>query len=119
MADISFPTYGKLLTGSLTERPVPVIERTEMESGPQKQRRKQSTTMIERQVTYVFSAANYASFKTWFKDTALFGSLWFNWFDPVTSTTKDGRIVGGQIEAAPVDPKLSAWRVNFVLETYA
>lgn len=119
MADISFPAYGKLMTGQMSERPIPIVERTEMESGPQKQRRKQSRTMVERDITYIFSAAEYATFKTWFYTTSLYGSKFFNWTDPVTSTTKDARIVGGAIEAAPINPKLSAWRVSFVLETYS
>jgi hypothetical protein len=117
---INFFSGGILLTGNNYQRmPVPTMLRTDMESGPSKQRPNSSVMMIQHSVTYVFTYAEYNSFMTWYKTTAAFGSLWFNWNDPTDGVTKSGRIVGGTItNAQPQSASVSHWAVQMVIEVY-
>ncbi|MBI3771472.1 MAG: hypothetical protein HY272_02015 [Gammaproteobacteria bacterium] len=115
----TFPSTGKLLFNGFAEQRQPAVVRTEMDSGPPKQTKKLSRVMITRPVTYLFAAADYASFLTWFETTINNGNDWFDWTDPRTSTVKQARIVGGQLdEARPRNGKLTYWTVSFKLETW-
>lgn len=118
MASINFYTGGKLLTGTVSEKPTSNIFRTQMEGGYAKQAKKNSKALVNRSVTYVYTAAEYEAFKTWFYNTAAHGSLFFNWLDPVDNVTKDTRIVNGEYEAAPVSPRMSHYTVAMTFESY-
>jgi hypothetical protein len=117
-ASINFPSYGKIQYQGYSEKPRPNIYRTNMEGGPPKQARKYSLTFVERTVSYIFTAAEYATFKTWFYTTSQYGALWFNWNDPVDGTNKIARIMNGQITANPIGAGGDNWLINFTLETY-
>jgi hypothetical protein len=118
---IDFYSGGLLLTGNNYSRiPQPAMLRTEMDSGPSKQRPSTSQAMMQNGVTYVFTYAEYNAFLTWYKTTAALGSLWFNWTDPMDGVTKSARILNGAITSAtPQSASVSHWAVQFVLETYA
>jgi hypothetical protein len=118
MASINFPAYGSIQFSGYNEKPRPIVYRTTMEGGPPKQARQYSQTFVERNITYRFSASEFVQFKTWFYDTALHGSQWFNWNDPIDHTNKEARIVGGQINFAPMNARALYWMVSFVLESY-
>lgn len=114
----SFPSIGKLLTANYNEKPTSVVLRTDMESGPAKQARRYSQTAVQRQIRYAFTAAEYATFQTFFYTTIQYGALKFSWVDPVDNTTKDARIVKGEYTAQAISPSLSHYYVSFVLETW-
>ncbi|MDM8356676.1 hypothetical protein [Pandoraea communis] len=91
---------------------------TQMDSGPDKQRPRNSVAIIQRTLQFlVESLANRNAFEVWVRDSVAGGSLWFNWPDPLSGTTKLARIVGGKVDYAPSD-SVNSWAVKFTLETY-
>jgi hypothetical protein len=117
MATIDFYSGGRVMTGNYSEKVKANLDRTDMETGPAKTRPRQSLTTIERPVTYLFTAVEKAAFKTWFKTTAKYGSLWFNWVDPDDGVTKDARIVDGAPDFKGLNVKLSHWYCTLNIET--
>lgn len=94
---MAFPTYGKHLLKSFGEKPAPLVDRTQMEKGPAKQRRRVKRRPVARPCAYLYTLAEYAQFKTWV-DTEGANST-FDWTDPLTGTTKLAQLVGGLYEA--------------------
>ena len=118
MASINFYSGGKILTGEVVETANTNVYRTQMEGGYSKQAKRSHKSLVNRTVTYVYTAAEYESFKTWFYTTAANGALFFNWVDPVDNVTKDTRIVDGTYEASPASPRMSHWFVSMTFESY-
>jgi len=117
----AFPTYGLFLFEGYAEQPQSGLKRTEMESGPAKQAVVRSRVMVHRPIKYRFNATDYASFKTFVKDTLIGGSDWFDWSDPVDGVTKQARIVSGEYQGRAVsigEGVLPEWEVSFSLETW-
>lgn len=116
----AFPAYAKLLLEGFGENPEPAVLRTEMESGPPKQAKIKSRVMVARPVIYALdSKADYLAFIAWFKTGVNYGSDFFDWTDPLDGLVKNARIVGGKIEARPINGALSQWRVSFSLENWS
>ncbi len=116
---MAFPIYAKHLFDGFAENPKPVVQRTEMESGPAKQLLVSSRQMVERPVTYKLSSkADYQAFKAWVAGEAAYGNNWFDWTDPVDSTVKQARIVKGEISYTPLSKALTKWTAAFTLETW-
>lgn len=90
---------------------------TQMDAGPDKQRPRNSTAIIQRAVQYGISLENRQLFEAWVRDTLFGGSLFFNWPDPLSLTSKLGRIVGGKVDYTP-DSAGTTWILNLVIETY-
>jgi hypothetical protein len=118
MAAIDFPNYGRLMTGQFIETSPTNLLRTTFESGAEKQVRRTNIKKTVRDVTYLFTAAEFATFKTWFDVTAVAGSQYFNWVDPVDNVTKDARIVNGAYTATPLTKHFTAFYVTFQVESY-
>lgn len=116
---MAFPSYAKHLFEGFGEQPQPIVQRTEMESGPAKQLLVGSRQMIRRPVTYKLSSkADYLAFKAWVKGEAAYGNNWFDWTDPVDGVVKQARIVDGKVEYAPLNKALFKWTAAFTLETW-
>lgn len=95
----NFPAYAKLLTDGYSEDFDPSILRTEMERGVPKQRLLNSRVMQELNCTILFSsAADLASFETWYFDT-IKRIGWFDFVHPRTRTTVSGRFKEARIGA--------------------
>ena len=118
MAAETWPSYGTLMTGTLTETPAPNILRTEFESGDIKQTRRSQKQRVEQKITYLYTNAEYTTWKTWFRDTALLGAIKFNFTDPQDGTVRDYRIMGGVYEATPLNQKLEHWVVTMQFEYF-
>jgi len=118
MANIDFYTGGKLMTGQLSETHPSMLLRTTMENGIEKQTRRTTVKRTLRDVAYLFTAAEYEAFKTWFDETAKHGVLFFNWVDPIDNVTKDARIINGEYSTTPVTAHLTGYYVSFQIETY-
>ena len=116
----AFPAYGRL-SGKYGEKPTSAVLRTEMESGPAKQAKIHSRSMVTRAVTMIFTSTEYTSFMTWFRDSISRGADWFDWTDPIDDTLKQARIVKGELEAdsfSKSEGDLLSWEVKFLLETW-
>lgn len=117
----TFPTYADLLRAGFAQQRGPAVQRTDMESGPPKQLKTKSRVMVSRPVAYLLrTAANYASFITWFQTTINYGADWFDWTDPVDANVKSARIVGGTLQSEePIEPRMQYWKVSFMIETWS
>lgn len=92
---------------------------TQMDSGPDKQRPRYSVPVIQRSVQYGLpSLANRNAFELWVRDTLVGGSLYFNWPDPLTGTTKPVRIVGGKVNYT-MESGGCSWIIQFNIEAYS
>lgn len=113
-----FPAYPKLLFERDAPRgPEPVLERTDMESGPPKQIVRASRAMTRMPVRYhLASKADYLAFLAWHRDTLHQGADWFTWTDPLTAAARTVRIVGGKIEPKVQRKDHERWIVGFELE---
>lgn len=116
----TFPSYPFLMRDGFGIRRMSAAQRTEMEDGFVKQRRRWSRVLVERPVIYgMRSKSDYLNFITWFNTSIDRGSAWFDWTDPVDSVVKQARIKGGLLEEEkPEDPMLEKWRVKFTLEVW-
>lgn len=113
---------GILLNRDIGFAPRPIVDRTEMETGPVKQRRRQTRTMVERpDVKYILTAAEFEGFLDWYYNDIGYGSLWFDWDDPITTpaTSREVRMVSGQFTARPVNAHGTHHEVTFTLEHYS
>jgi len=118
MATIAFPAYGTVMTREFSETPAQNVHRTEMEAGYAKQARRSSTNLVQMSIKYLFTNAEYLTFKTWYYDTADAGSLFFDWESPVDDVTRDTRIVNGTMTGIPVNAHFSHWYVSMTFEHY-
>lgn len=117
MAD--FPSIGRMVLEGYGEEVTPPVARTEMENGSVKQAQIAAGSLVQVPVTYEFTRAEYATWRTFWRDTLRRGTDWFSWVDPRDGETRDARIVGGawqsdawtRADGAPLE-----WRVRFTLE---
>ena len=115
----TFPTYGQMSLGEYSESGDPGLLRTPMESGPPKQALVAARSMLQREISLVYTASEFQSFRTWWRDTIARGTDWFSWDDPVDGATKLVRIPGGRYRARPFAPspgEALSWEVALVLE---
>lgn len=119
MAAVDFPAYGQLDLSSYQEAPASALERTEMDAGPPKQPLTRHRVLESRSVTYLFTGAEYASFKDWVQTTLNRGRDWFNWVEPVDGATIEVRIVGGVYQAKPGGLGELTWAVSFHIESWS
>lgn len=116
MATETFPTYGTLL--DFDEKPgrKPVL-RTEMERGPAKQLNLSSSTYYDHAVTYVYTLAEYGTWKTWFSSNVNNGTDWFNWTHPFSGASVEGRIKEGSFSANLYSKSGTHVAVKMTIET--
>lgn len=119
MAAIAFPNIGILTTNGFSETSDPNIIRTQTESGFAKQAKRSAVSLVRRTVNYVFTEAEYATFKTFFYDTSANGTLFFDWDDPVTGTTIEVRVTEGNYQMTPLTSRFNHYSVQMTLESYA
>lgn len=118
MASIDFPDYGRVMTNQFTEQNTPNVLRTTFESGHEKQVARSGVSKTVMSVTYLFTLSEYATFKSWFYNTAKQGALFFNAFDPLDDVEKEFRIVNGQFNTTPLTLNMTAVLVSMQWERY-
>lgn len=120
-ANIAFPSIGKVIGAQYSESVVSNALRSEMTGGYSKVAKRSSKQIKNHKITYVFSAAEYDTFKYFFHTTAADGTLFFVWTDVASANNdiKDARIVDGTYEAMPVNGAMRHWLVTLNIETYA
>jgi hypothetical protein len=75
--------------------------------------------MVSRTVTVrLRTRADYNAFITWFRDTIHRGADWFDWYDPESTTTVQGRISEGKLNRKPMNSAMTIWMVSFTLESW-
>lgn len=94
----TFPSYVKYGWRDMQEAPESVVERADMERGIPKQRRRSSDVRVELSLRLEFdSAADAASFETWFYNTIDAGQDFFDFTHPRTASVVQARFVGGEL----------------------
>lgn len=116
MAEVGFSYYKRMR--AYTTAPQPSIRRTPMSDGLSKQAKRYQRTLDQHSVEYLMTNAQYLAFRTWWENTVEFGALWFDFVDPITDATIDGRIVGGSYSSTPYTASQSYWVVSMAVETW-
>lgn len=112
----TLPSYVKILEGGYGEESDYGVLRTEMDGGIAKQRPRWSKAIVTRDVTLeVYGTTEKASFDTWAKTDLNGGAGWFSWTDPLDSTSKQARIVGGKYKWG--EPNGPIWQATCQIET--
>lgn len=111
-------TYDVIMNADLAESPGENIRRTEMEDGFIKQSRIRSKSLYTYNIRYLMSSANYASFLTWYDTTVNHGASFFDFANPITASTEQGRIVGGRWESRPLTTVQNYYVVSMSIEVY-
>lgn len=109
---------GRFMSGQYSESIQSKVLRTDMDAGLPKQAKRNTRQLFQRNMTYLFTDAEYAAFKAWHKNTAQYGAKWFVYVDPVSGDTIDARIVEGKYDAQPVNARMNNWFVTFILEVW-
>lgn len=117
----NFPSIGRLQLEGFSETPDSGLERSEFENGAVKQTETISRGLLSLPVVYLFSAAEMATWRTFWRDTLHRGSDWFNWNDPRVGEARLTRIVGGAYQAdafTESDGAPLSWRVAMRFEQW-
>lgn len=94
----TWPTGLRYDWRDLSETHGSVVDRTEMDRGVPKQRRRASDALVQVQLTVHFdTAAQVAAFTDWFYDDIHAGQDWFDWVHPRTGATLQARVMGGDL----------------------
>ncbi|MGO3868926.1 MAG: hypothetical protein ACTJH7_02515 [Alcaligenes sp.] len=95
------------------------FQRTQMEDGRARQRRRFSSVPSTVNVSWIFKSDNEAAlFEAWFRDAVNDGAEWFN--SPLKTPIGEGQYVCRFVSmyTGPDPIGARAWRVNAVLETW-
>lgn len=116
----AWPDLGRYLS-PLEELPQSNVRRTPMEDGHVKQRETTTRQRTEHPVQVRMSASDYATFKTWYRDTVDHGAASFDWVDPADGVSKTAWIKGGQYSARSRNAGNGGeieWDLRMTLETW-
>ncbi|WP_225547305.1 hypothetical protein [Chromobacterium violaceum] len=90
-----FPSYALMLAEGYAEEANYGVQRTEMDGGLPKQRRRFSVPLVSRSLTVKLrSDADRLRFDAWLRDDLAGGVEWFSFPDPVSGQAKRGRLTG-------------------------
>lgn len=88
---MSNPSYPATLPTApligFTEEPYSTAIKSEMDAGPAKQRQRYSTSWSRYKMNMILTAAQRATFKTFWQSTCKSGGQAFDWKDPATGDT--------------------------------
>lgn len=99
----SFPTWVKLGWRDTSEKPTPVIVRSEVERGIPRHRRMAADSLVTVPLTAYFDTALEANaFESWFFGEALAGADWFSFTLPRNGQVVQARFKDGEI--GPLKP---------------
>lgn len=115
----ALPSYVRIMReGFAEQRGKGSLVRSQMESGPPKQRRVATRTMVTRPVLLrIDTKTNYLAFVAWVETDLNGGADWFTFTDPVDGVSKSGRFVGGEYTGTPRG-STEYWTVAATLETW-
>ena len=116
----TWPSYGRLELQGLSGGPASAVLRTETETGHVKQTVVRSLQLDPRELTYVYTDTEFASWELWYRDNINRGNDFFNWVDFKDGAIKLARIVRGEYSYSPFTEFQGAplsYRVRLSLET--
>lgn len=120
MTTPTFPSYAKLISKGFGHDRPSALQRTQAENGFVKQAKVKSRVLVARNVVYAIDTlSDYNSFMAWYRDDINYGATWFDWTDPVDSTTKSSRIVDGTLKDTPLNGALIRWEISMRIETWS
>ena len=94
----AFPAYACVLLEGYQEKANYSVLRSEMDNGIPKQRPRRSLPMVTRDVRVkLANKTTKAQFDTWVRVDLDGGTGWFDYVDPLDNTTKQARIVSGEV----------------------
>lgn len=115
----TLPAYVKIMLDQYSEQKESGIIRTQFEAGPPRQARFKSRTLKTRSCQlYIDGNANFQAFEAWFANDLEQGALFFDFTDPLTGQTNQGRFVGGLYSAAPLSVPPDRWFVSCQIESW-
>lgn len=116
---IEFPSNLVPLINSFGQSVRPVIDRSQFESGPDRQRVNSCGQYIDYSIVYsVCGCDGLDSFIEWFCDTLKNGSKSFRWFDPCAKKFVKARIADGTYSATPDNANLDSFNVSLNIEVW-
>lgn len=91
------------------------VLRTNMSVGPAKQRVRARVNTRNISVSMYLTEAELSDFDTFYETTTSYGSIAFDWIDPISEDTKSFRFIGG---SPPSRTPLSGgdWLITFEIE---
>jgi hypothetical protein len=106
----AFPHHLCTILHAGSERPDPVVLRSEVERGLARQRRSAADARVQVSLQLGFETLAAADeFETWFYGEALGGAAWFSFNHPRGDRVVTARVVGGSLGA--ITPLAEAYRV--------
>lgn len=85
---IDFPKYVFIDDSTLTRRQVSNVIQTEMEVGPRKRKKIQTTPLFRVTFDVAINASKLNEFRSWWKNQLNDGSFWFFMKDPFDGTKR-------------------------------
>ena len=114
----AYPAYGTLIRFSEKPGISPVL-RSQFERGPIKQTKILSKQQYLLSVQYVYTIAEYSTWKTWYDATVNRGADFFTVNHPITGGVIDARIVEGKFSTSPYNAAQTHVLVTMEWEYYA
>jgi hypothetical protein len=106
--------------GNYAEQKESGVIRTQFENGPPRQARFKSRTLKTRNCQlYIDGNQNFQNFESFVVNDLAQGALFFNFTDPLTGQTAEGRLVGGMYSAAPIGVPPNRWVVSCQIESWS
>lgn len=112
-----FPTTARLLLPvEIDYRSV--LARSQMESGPPKQKKTLSLQPVHHKVRYRLTPDEYDQFLAWYRDEIDYGAQFFTWTD-LAGVDRQGRIVDGEVHESQhkiADDAPLEYEIEYTLE---
>ena len=116
---ITFPENLIPLVTSFSQSVRPVIERSQFESGPDRQRSNSCGQYIDYSMVYsVCGCDGLDSFIEWFCKDLVNGAKSFKWFDPCKKDFVKARISDGTYSATPDNANLTSFNISLNIEVW-
>lgn len=112
---VNIPKFIFIDDSTIARKNYPNVIRSEMESGPVKQRPINSVPMFGLSFDVSINKAKFTEFRTWFINDLLRGTLWFTMKDPITGQLIKVRFADTELEWLKAG---NLMRSSFVLEAY-
>lgn len=112
---VNIPSFIFIDDSTVVRTNVPNVIRSEMASGPVKQRPINSVPMYNLSFEVSVNKAKFTNYRSWFINDLLRGTLWFTMKEPITGQLVKVRFADTELEWRKAG---NLMRSSFVLEAY-